>query len=132
MVNFFPLGLSFGVAIALILLGVGLFLKTRRFRIKAKPIDAVIVDVEEFGDVREDGLGAYRLSYEYTASDGRVILAEQSVLKARSPQVGTSLTMLVDPQAPEKLRVSGVVEYLIPVGFMIAGVAILSLIVILR
>lgn len=130
--NVFPLVLVFGVAIALILLGVGLLFKTRRFRGKAKPVDAVVVDVEEFGDVREDGLGAYRLSCEYTAADGRVIQTEQSVLKARSPQVGTSLTMLIDPQAPEKLRVSGVVEYLIPVGFMIAGVAILSLILILR
>lgn len=131
MVNFFPLELSLGVAIALIFLGVGLFVKTRRFRKKAKPIDAVIVDVKEFGDLREDGLGTYRLSYEYAASDGRVIQAEQSVLKARRPEVGTSLTMLVDPQAPEKLRVSGVVEYLTPVGLMIAGVAMLSIIAIL-
>lgn len=132
MVNFFPPLLVFGVAIALIFLGIGLFFKTRRFRGKAKPVDAVVVDVEEFGDVREAGLGAYRLSYEYTASDGRVIQAEQSVLKARSPQVGTSLTMLADPQAPEKLRVTGVIEYLIPMVFLIAGVVLLFIIAILR
>jgi hypothetical protein len=132
MMNVFPLVLVFGVAIALIFLGVGLLFKTRRFRGKAKPVDAVVVDVEEFGDVREDGLGAYRLSCEYTAADGRVIQTEQSVLKARSPQVGTNLTMLADPQAPEKLRVTGAIEYLIPMVFLIVGVVLLFIIAILR
>jgi hypothetical protein len=132
MMNFYPLGLVFGVAMALNFLGVGLFIKTRRFRVEAERVDAIIVDVKEFGDLREDGLGAYRLSYEYTASDGRVIQAEQSVLKARCPELGSRLTMLVDPQAPEKLRVPGVLEYLIPVAFMITGVAMLFIIAILR
>jgi hypothetical protein len=132
MMNFFPLGLVFAVAIALIFLGIALFLKTRRFRAKAKPVDAVIVDVEELGDLREDGLGAFRLSYEYTAADGRVIQAVQSVLKARSPQVGTDVTMLADPQDPEKLGKRSVVEYVFPAGFVIAGIAMLSIIAILR
>ncbi len=129
--SFFPLGLTLGGSVALILLGVGLFIKTLRFRARAQPVSAEIVKIEETDDYREDGLMAYRLSYEYTASDGRVIQADSACLQLRSPQVGTSRTLLVDPEKPKSLQLPGIREYLVPLVLAITGIIVLFKTVIL-
>ncbi len=131
MVYLSPLDLIMGVAAAFILLGGALFIKTLRFRTNAHLIDVRLVRGEEFGALREDGLMAVRLSYEYTASDGRVIEADRTSLRRRIPPVGITRKMLVDPKKPEILRRPGVREYLVPIEFALTGVVMLLVTVIL-
>ena len=100
MVYLSPFGLIMGVAAAFILLGSALFLKTLRFRTKAQIRDVHLVRGEEFGTLREDGLMAVRLSYEYTTPDGRVIEADRTSLRRRIPPVGITRKMLVDLKKP--------------------------------
>jgi len=125
MVNLSPFGLIMGVAAAFILLGGALFLKTLRFRTKAQIIDVRLVRGEEFGALREDGLMAVRLSYEYTTPDGRVIQADRTSLRRRIPPVGARRTMLVDPEKPQSLQRPGVREYIVPIVFALTGVVML-------
>ncbi len=125
LVGLSPFVLILGVAAAFILSGGALFLKTFRFRRKAQLVDALLVKAEDYGDVRQDGLISYWLHYEYSISDGHVILVRQSSLLQHSPPVGTNRTMLVDPQKPEILRRLGVREYLVPVVIALTGVVML-------
>lgn len=125
MVNLSPLSLIMGVAAAFILLGGALFLKTFRFRLKAQQVDARLVKGEELGDWREDGLLAVRLSYEYTAPDGRVIQADRTSLRWHIPPAGFVRAMLVDPEKPKSLQLPGIREYLLPVVLTLTGVSIL-------
>ena len=125
MPKLFPLGAISGFAAAFILLGTALFLRTLRFRAKAQPVDARIVKAEDFGTLREDGLIAVRISYEYTAPDGRVIQADRTSLRWHIPPVGSSRAMLVDPEKPKRLQRPGIREYLMPFLLVIAGIIIL-------
>ena len=81
--------LGLGAAIALIALGLKLFIKLRRFRAHAEVVDATVIDAEEFGDVREDGLMLVYVSYSYKASDGRTIHAKRRSLRRRIPVIGS-------------------------------------------
>ena len=102
--NLSPFCLTMGVAAAFILLGGGLLLKTLRFRAKAQLVDARLIKREEFGALREDGLLAVRLSYQYAAPDGRNIQANRTSLLRNTPPIGSIRTMLVDPEKPKSLQ----------------------------
>ena len=78
-----------------------------------------------------DGRISYRLYYEYSAMDGRVILVQVSSLLRQIPTVGTKLRMLVDPQKPKILRRTGVQEYMAPVLIAQVGFVMLLLEIIL-
>ena len=109
--SFLQLGLILGVATALILLGVALFLKTFRFRTKAQSVEVHLTKGEEFDALREDGLIAVRLSYEHSTLGGRVIQTNRRFLRWRIPLVGSRQTMLVDPEKPRSLQLPGIREY---------------------
>ena len=132
MVNLSPIDLIMGVAAAFILLGGALFIKTLRFRTMADLIDVRLVRGEEFGALREDGLMAVRLSYDYTAPDGRVIQADRTSLRRRIPPVGARRTMLVDREKPQCLQRPGVSEYLVPIVLALTGVVMLFMTVYLQ
>jgi len=116
-------------AIAFIALGIGLFIKIRRFRAQAEVVDATVIDAEEFGDVREDGLTPVYVSYNYTASDGRTIHAKRRSLRRRMPPIGSRRTMLVDPENPGILRPPGITEFVPPAALFISGAALLIFVV---
>ncbi|QMU56749.1 MAG: hypothetical protein GKR98_00135 [Boseongicola sp.] len=120
-----------GAAAAFILLGGTMFLKTFRFRRMAQPVDALLINAEEYGHIREDGLISYWLHYEYSTSDGRIILVRQSSLLRQSPPVGTNRTMFVDPKKPEILRGPGVREYVVSAVLALTGVVMLLMTIIL-
>lgn len=126
-----PVGLVLCVAIALTLLGGALFLKTLRFRAKAQLVDAFLVKGEDIGEVREDGRMIVRLSYEYSAVDGRVMQAYRSSLRWHIPPIGSIHRMLVDPEKPKSLQPSSIREYLVPLIFVVIGIIILLMITVL-
>lgn len=116
-------------AIAPIALGIESFIKIRRFRVQAKAVDATVIDAEEFGDVREDGLMPVYVSYNYTTSDGRAIHAKRGSLRRRIPVIGSRRTMLVDPENPGILRPPGISEYVPAAALFMAGAVLLIFVV---
>ncbi|MFD1158816.1 hypothetical protein [Roseovarius aestuarii] len=128
--NLPPFDLILFVPAAFILLGGALFLKTLRFRTRAQKVDVRLVKGEEFGALRKDGRMAVRLSYKYTAADGRVIQADRISLRWSIPTIGSRRTMLVDPEKPQTLHRQGIREYLVPLALVLTGTIILFMTVV--
>jgi hypothetical protein len=88
-------------------------------------VDVRLAKEEELGGGRENRLLAVRLSYEYTAPDGRVIQADRTSLRWHIPPAGFVRVMLVDPEKPKSLQLPGIREYLVPSVLLIIGIIML-------
>ena len=121
------------VGILVMVIGVVIFVKFQQFSKKADEVTAIITDIQEYRSTNSDGETEYNhvvfVRYDYEGYTHDVKLSVYS----SSMRVGKSITLLVDPDNPRKVKVKGLESWpaLIPIGIglIFALVGIIPLIV---